>query len=162
MPYIGKTEVAFFPAEWDVPALKYAPPSPYGIFQFYISHFHGSDLELYLSIRPGRQETRQKLYEMAKAHPDVFTIGNRRLTSKYRRVFSQRLIPLSDLPNVDIPMLQSTIAEQIRQFMSNTLPKIQDLVKEMDWVWKENAPYANDGEVVGGGDEEDEDDRSCD
>lgn len=103
--YARKDEVVFIPAEWDVPALKYAPPNPYGVFQFHIRYLQDRGLMLRLSIRPGRQETRQKLYDMAKVHPEVFAIGNRKLKPEYCLVFSRQLIPLSDLLNADIPMV---------------------------------------------------------
>jgi hypothetical protein len=86
----------------------------------------------------------------------VFTLGKRKLTPEFFRVFSRQILPLSDLLNVDVAMLQTSIAERIVQFVDNDLTKIKLLTKEMAWVWEANAPYASDGEFGGGGDEEDE------
>jgi len=153
----SRNYVAFIPVEWDVPALNFAPPNSYGVFQIYIRYFEKSGLLLYLSIRPGRKETRERLYEMAKTRPDLFPNLNRKLTPKYYRLFSKRIMPTSDLKSVDLPMLKTTLLQWIDEFLRQDLPKFQELLREQDWVWAPDAPYASDGDVLETGEEEEED-----
>jgi PD-(D/E)XK nuclease superfamily len=73
---ITKTDVGFHPIEWDIRALQYCPPEQARslIFQFFL-RYETKVLTLIVSIRPGRQEVRQRLFDMALAYPALFKMA---------------------------------------------------------------------------------------
>ena len=113
------------------------------IFQFYMQ-IEAKGLTLTASIRPGRQEVRQKLFDMVQAHPKLFKTDGK-LYANYTRVYSRSLLKVKALQELDVSMLQGTIAQGFEQFLQADLPRIEEVLAAETWIWAEGAPYASEG-----------------
>jgi hypothetical protein len=142
---MAKTFIGFHPIEWDTPALQYDPPEQARavIFQFYMQ-IEAKGLTLTASIRPGRQETRKKLYSMVQAHPKVFKTDGK-LYTNFTRVYSRPLVKAKPLNELDVSMLQGTISQGFEQFLQADLPRIKEALAAETWIWADDAPYASEG-----------------
>ena len=141
---MSKNYLGFHPIEWDTPALQYDPPGKAGaiIFQFFIQ-FEAKGLTLTASIRPGRQELRQKLFEMVQSHPDTFKTD--KLYANFTRVYSRPILTTKALQEQDTSLLQAPIIQGFDNFLKKDLPNIKKVLAAEAWIWAEDAPYANAG-----------------
>lgn len=141
---MSKNYLGFHPREWDMPALQYDPPEKAGaiIFQFFIQ-IEAKGLSLTASIRPGRQEVRQKLFTMVQNDPKLFKTD--KLYANFTRVYSRSLLTAKALQEQDTFLLQAPITQAFDDFLKKDLPQIKKVLAAEAWIWAEDAPYANAG-----------------
>ena len=145
---LTKMELGFHPLSWDTSALQYYPPeqSRALIFEYYF-RYEAKGLLLVIFIRPGRQEVRQKLFDLVVAHPEIFKTEGV-LYSKFTRVYSRSFLSAKALQEVDVSTLQGTIAREFDKFLQTDFPRIQEALATEVWIWEKDAPYASEGAML--------------
>ncbi len=132
--------VAFWPHEWDSPALSVA--RGWGktgrILRFIFSN-GPDDLNLMLQLGPGDEEVRNKVLNMAHEHPDVFGAAPgslHRITSLWEKPI---LTPeqYEDAADTD---LGDEIRRHWTDFLREDLPRIDAALRGESWIWESDEP----------------------
>lgn len=134
LDHCSKSYIRFMPKEWDVQTLKGEGWMASGrmlLFEFYNLP---DRLKLNLVLGPGSQETRQKLFDMARVRAP-FKTASRALSQKWNNLYGKPFLKPSDYDDADNEQLEKEIQKHWAEFLSNDLPKIMDAIKEETWIW---------------------------
>ncbi len=136
--YSSKSEVYFGVRDWDTPALITnsggVPPGRMLLFDFW--NYPGS-LDLKLYVGPGPEETRQRLLDVARAHPDVFGVTGKP-NSRLTEIFSRPFLNQEMYEDADPGDRDEEIHRRWRLFLEEDLPRIDAALKKEAWVWESN------------------------
>ena len=87
--------------------------------------YNGSEgVIMYLSIRPGPQEIRQQLYEIAREDLSLFGMARRKLTDQFTAIYKKSILKPRDYEDIDAEELREILASKLNDFKNTDLPKI--------------------------------------
>ena len=93
---------------------------------------HDKRLVLKLIIGPGDQEYRTRLYEFCKAMPELFTLSDTTLYSKFKTVYQKGILSAKEYEDKSIEDLKPIINKRIVAFLENDYKRINDYF-EQSW-----------------------------
>lgn len=100
-------------------------------------------LDILLVIGPGKEDIRQKLFDHALQHPEVFRVNGSNLPSKYKRIFRKNLINYKGgFFNEEV--LKETIVSVYKDFKEIEYKKIVNYIK---YNYNREIPIINQEEV---------------
>jgi len=89
--------------------------------------YNGSEgVIIYLSIHPGPQKIRQKLYEIAGRDLSLFSLARRKLTDQFTAIYKKPILKPRDYEDIDTEELRDILASKLTAFKDGDLPKILD------------------------------------
>lgn len=132
----GKTKPRFAIQEWDTPALLtgsgWTRSGRILMFEFWN---YPDGLWLLLLIGPGSDETRQKLFDMVRANPDVFDTSSN-LGNKWSGIFTRTFLEQGTYSNTDHEDREREIRKHWAEFIEKDLPQIDTVLKKEQWIWQ--------------------------
>lgn len=145
--YSAKRAVGFHPVEWEVPALQFDVNGllPHRlILEFYFFFDADGSMRLALSVEPNRPDIYSKLIVMAQSNPKLFSVRSTPNAKKEptKRIYSTRILTESEVRDVDLPLIQSTIDLKFDQFMQGAYLHIKSVIAQTDWIW-DDVPHAS-------------------
>jgi hypothetical protein len=134
--HCSKSYVRFLPESWDsIPQLKagsgWTSSGRMLLFEF---ENLSNALTLRLHIGPGPDETRQKLFDVARTHQPPLKPASRTLNQQWNSVYSRSFLKAKDYEDADDEQLEKDIRKRWVEFTNNDLPKIIEVVKEEKWI----------------------------
>jgi hypothetical protein len=87
------------------------------------------EITLIMEILPGEPRLRQRVFEIAKANPDVFTAKQKELSQKFGRILRYPLCDASLLEEESPEVWQARITQGIETFIDEKLPRITETFK---------------------------------
>ena len=132
----GKNMIRMAVDDWDTPVLLQG--SGWGksgrilMFEFKNS-LAGLRLTMYIGLGP--QETRQKLFNMAHAHPEIFTV-DQTLWNKWNMILSHEWLSQEMYDDATVSERENEIREQWAKFLKEHLPRIDAVLKKEQWIWQ--------------------------
>jgi len=88
-------------------------------------------VDLYLIIGPGQQETREKLYDIAKSNLSLFNKSNRNLTKVWFTIYKKSIIKSKEYEDKGDEEIKKLLEEKIKKFKTSDLPKIENEIKKL-------------------------------
>jgi len=85
-------------------------------------------VQLRLIIGPGENAIRQRLYDFAKSHSELFKPSTQSLSARWNTIWSKRFATASDLAEQDIEAVQLKLSVAWNQFIASDLPKIRSAI----------------------------------
>ncbi len=79
---------------------------------------------IYLSIHPGPQEIRQKLYEIAREDLSLFNLAKNKLTGQFTSVYKKAILRSRDYEDKESEEVRELLEERLGKFKETDLPKI--------------------------------------
>ena len=129
----GKHYLNFGLNDWNASAL-HRGEIPDRFWLPYLTFENARDsLAVGMWIGPGDQTDREKLLDMATRHH--LTGVSRKLTSKYSRICSTRILQARDYEKSQ-EEIEILISEKWAEFMRDELPRIVKAVREEEWLWE--------------------------
>jgi hypothetical protein len=132
--YSGKTRIRFSVEGWDAPALLTADWTPSGRLLLFEFFNRPEDLQLKLMVgpsKPGKEDVRQRIFDMATANPDVFKRPHR-TDGDWGEIYSR---PFLDRRLYGTDVNEAERTEEIRrhwaEFLKDDLPRIDAALKEV-------------------------------
>jgi hypothetical protein len=137
-----KTWVRFVPESWEATPLRngqgWVPSNRMLLFEF----GNGPDrLHLKLTIGPGPQEIRERLFNMAMKHIPPFVIGKKRgasLRGKHKAVYVRDFLRQQDYEGAALEDLTPKIRKAWTRFLDRELPRFTEVIKAETWLWTES------------------------
>lgn len=134
--HCSKSYVRFLPESWDsIPQLKagsgWTPTGRMLLFEF---ENLSNALTLRLHIGPGPDETRQKLFDMARNPQPPLKPASKTLNQQWNSIYSRSFLKARDYEDADDEQLEKEIQKRWVEFTSGDLPKIIEVVKEEKWI----------------------------
>lgn len=123
----GKSKTKFSVRDWHASALRL-------LVWFEVWNYPGS-LEIKLFVGPGDEDTRQRLFEVVRENPEVFS-GASKLGSKWSNVFSRPWLKQDTYENADQVEREKEIRKCWIEFLENDLPRIDTVLKNEQWIWE--------------------------
>ena len=134
----SKSSIRFLPSDWDfIPRAGegWTSTSRIVLFEFKNSP---QGLSLYLYIGPGRQEVREKLYEMAGQDLTLFNTASRKLRPKWLAIYKKTLTRPKDYEDKDAHELRQALGQKLTKIRSSDFPRIAERLstcgREMGWL----------------------------
>lgn len=126
----SKSTIRFAPSEWEgIEMLKkgsgWTPSGRMLMFEFQNS---GSQLKVVLYIGPGPEETRQRIFEIARGNRPM-SPQSVALNPRYNSIYRHKLIGRVD-EELPVDEVKETLERAWREFRSNDLAKIARIVSE--------------------------------
>jgi hypothetical protein len=133
--HCSKSYVRFLPESWDsIPQLKagsgWTSTGRMLLFEF---ENLSNALTLRLHIGPGPDETRQKLFDMARTHQPLRP-ASKTLNQQWNSIYSKSFLRAKDYEDTDDEQLEKDIRKRWVEFTNGDLPKIIEAVKEEKWI----------------------------
>ena len=138
----AKDNIKFRVKEWDnAPALLTAEGwTDSGRILLFVIYNNSTSLDLHLSMGPGPEAIRQKLFDMAANH-DVF-VEPRPNTAKAIRartwpiIFTRHLLKPDAYEKLSHEEREQEMRMQWDEFLEKDLPRIDDALREEAWIWE--------------------------
>ncbi len=135
----GKTKPRFAIQEWDTSALLtgsgWTKSGRILMFEFWN---YPDGLWLSLLVGPGSDETRQKLFNMVRANPDVFDISSN-LGNKWTGILTRAFLEQGTYSNTDHEDREKEIRKRWAEFLEADLPRIDTVFKKEGWIWQRSS-----------------------
>ena len=130
----SKSKIRFAIPAWDTPELLSAQgwTSSGRILLFEFWNYPGS-LELKLYIGPAPNEIRTELLELARAHPDVFSVP-RRASTRWTPIFTRRDLREEDYEEATDSDREKQIRHHWSKFLDEDLPRMDAVLREDEWI----------------------------
>ncbi len=130
-----KGEVRFALRAWkQIPELcrgqGWTPSGQLLLFEF---RNYPNRLSLALVIGPGNQEVRQRLFDEAKTHPQIFPECSKALYTKWTQIMSKTFLSKEDLAEADFDELCAEIRKRWAAFIEGDYPLIRDAIAKIDF-----------------------------
>ena len=81
-----------------------------------------------LEIMPGNQEHREKIFNFAKAHPELFNPGSTTLYPKYSQIYRRDLVTADQFANQYFSVAENALNANYRKLVSSDLRKLDGAV----------------------------------
>lgn len=140
LDHCTKTAVRCLPATWDTPVLQQGQGwTPTG--RMLLLEFGNSSerLSLKMYIGPGPQAIRERLFELALAHPQLFNNAKRRgasLSGSYKTIFVQDFLRARDFEGATLDDLTPKVQQLWAEFVKNRLVEITAVLQSAAWLWE--------------------------
>jgi len=92
-------------------------------------------LDLYLSICPGDEETRTRLFNTARDNPTVFQNSSDSLEGE-TPIFLRTILEPEFHEDATDAEREAEIRKNWADFLENDLPRIDDALKQERWIWE--------------------------
>ncbi len=93
-------------------------------------------LKLKLLIGPGPDETRQRLFDMARNKPSPFSATSKSLNVKWNTIFVRSFLASKSYEDTGIDELATEIRKHWVKFVENDLPSIETALRAEQWIWE--------------------------
>jgi hypothetical protein len=95
-------------------------------------------IEIKLFVGPGSEEIRQKLFDMARAHPDVFETPHSLQAggSPFYQIFSRQLLEQRMYEDATDLELETELRGRWAEFLREDLSRIDAVLKQEEWIWE--------------------------
>ena len=143
MDYSSKSEVYFGVEAWDTPALltNSGGTSSGRMLLFYLWNYPGSpdwnypgSLDFKLYIAPGPEETRRRLLDMARTHPDIFRVTGTP-SSRWTAIYSRPFLNQEMYEEADPVDRDEEIRKRWEKFLKD-LRCIEEALRKETWIWE--------------------------
>jgi hypothetical protein len=132
----GKNLIRFVVRDWDTPALLtssgWTRSGRILLFEFWNND---DNLTLSLVVGPGPEETRQRLFSVARAHPDTFD-EPWKATGAWYVIYIYEFLDGEMYEDADRIDREKQIRERWAGFLNEDLPRIDAALKEELWIWE--------------------------
>lgn len=130
----SKSKIRFAVPAWDTPELLSAQgwTSSGRILLFEFQNYPES-LELKLYIGPAPSEIRTELLDLARAHPDVFSVP-RRPSTRWTPIFTRRYLREEDFEDATDSDREKQIRHHWTKFLDEDLPRMDAVLREDEWI----------------------------
>jgi hypothetical protein len=137
LDHSSKSYIRFAPTAWDTPLLLQGQGWTRSgkIMLFEIGNF-ADRLGIYLIIGPGPEETRRKLFDLAKENRQVFTPAFIALGKSYNTIFKRSFLTPKSYESASIADLEAEIRKKWNSFLEHDLPEIMDFFAKQTWIWE--------------------------
>lgn len=128
----SKSYIRFIPKEFD----DFIPPV--GVWDkskrmLLFDTYNGPQgVIMYLSIRPGPKEIRQKLYEIARENLSLFNLAKNKLTGQFTSIYRKSILSAKDHEDKEIEEIGKQMEERFRKFKETDLPKLVAQIIKFD------------------------------
>lgn len=100
------------------------------LFEFYNAE---KKLDLNLLIGPGQEIIREKLFNIAKSNPDIFSVvGKRKLAKLHSQIFKKKILKLKDYDENEFENIKLIIEQKFKKLLSEDVPKIENELKKFN------------------------------
>jgi len=147
LDHATKTYVRCCPEAWDAPLLRQgAGWTPTGRMLLLEFSNRTDRLLLRLYIGPGPQPLRERLYNLALAHPPVFNVSKRggSVQGSYKTIYGQDFLRAGDYEGATLDELTAKVQQKWDGFVGGRLGEITAVLRSADWLW-EDAPGSTSG-----------------
>lgn len=141
LDWTRKDNIKFVVKEWDTPALLTAEgwTDSRRILMF-VFHNERDSLYLELSVGPGPEKVRKKLFEMAANH-EVFAAPRNRSDKAIRarswpKIFTRHFLKHEAYEKLNQEEREQEIRGRWAEFLQADLPRIDAALKEEPWIWE--------------------------
>lgn len=94
-------------------------------------------LALYLVIGPGPEETRRRLFELAKEQSQIFTPAFTALGKNFSTIFKRSILSAKVYETASIAGLEPEIRKKWKLFYEQDLPEMMEFIEKQAWIWQE-------------------------
>ena len=131
----NKTFIRFVPVSWDRPELQvaqgYTKTGRLLLFEFFnSSQWNPNSLGLKLTLGPGDENVRRKIYEAAAKAGSPFQPDPKGLAGKWVKLFWKEILHPDPYDDLDFEGIQSRVQEEWSAFKSNELPLINNVIDQ--------------------------------
>ena len=142
-----KSVVRFTIQEWDVPVLRegkgWTPSGRILIFEF---KNEVNSLNLCLTLGPGPQGIRQRLFDMAlKQSP--FKPARKTLNKLWNFIYQRSFLRAESYEEASDEEIKAEIGKHWDAFLQNDLPMLNAALKAQQWIWQTTDSVAPTNEV---------------
>lgn len=132
----NKSFIRFHPASWGRPELKvgrgWTRSGMILLFEFWnSSQWNPDSLALRLTLGPGDEDVRRRIYEAAAEAGSPFIEDHRGLSTRYLKLFWKDLLSTADYQDADLETLQSRVQDAWSGFKSSELPRIREVIDQV-------------------------------
>lgn len=103
-------------------------------FLYFVFENTPDALILWMQIGPGDQDYRRRLFDFSAAHKQLFNQQQRRLNTKYHRIFSRTFLTAADYEESGIQELEDKIRRCWEQFLRQDFSAVEKVISEADWT----------------------------
>ena len=89
---------------------------------------YDNNLFIKLTIGPGNDETRNKLYQIANNNKSIFNKANRKLGKKWSTIYKKILLTKNDFEENDTQSLLDIVEIRFNKFINNNLDKLEETI----------------------------------
>jgi len=105
------------------------------MFEFWINV---DNRTLGLVVGPGPDETRQKLFSMARAHPGTFDDPWKAVGAWYV-IYSNEFLNREMYEEASASDREEEIRRKWSEFVQDDLPRINDEIRQTGWIWGQDG-----------------------
>lgn len=137
LDHSSKVLIRFGLREWETPALLQGKgwTRSNRIMLFEFRNVPGQ-LKLSLIIGPGENEIREKLHRLVNNNKPPFNPPFKNLGKHFHTIFNKNLLTSKSYEDANITELEAEIQQKWSQFLKHDLPKIREVLRKSDWIWK--------------------------
>lgn len=85
-------------------------------------------VKLRVEIGPGDQRLRQKMFNLAKERGDLFSVGGRKLSPEYCRIYGMELVKITEFATANYDIVENSLKANWARFVAEELPKLEKSV----------------------------------
>jgi hypothetical protein len=128
----GKTYIRFLPATWDLPGLRQGSGwTKSGRLLLYEFANTTDYLRLKLTIGPGNEETRQRLFSLASSPP--LKPAFKELGKSWATIFTLTFLNRKDYEDSEPGQIEAKIDTTWQHFLQHEHPKIREIIEAENW-----------------------------
>jgi len=134
-----KTEVRFFPKALEGAYMleKTGDWTSTNRILLFIIHNYTNSLKVGLFICPGKQEIREKLFEIVQKDDELFNPSRSQLTKRHLTIYKLQLLTGNELIRAaSMEDVEDKILQKWQHFLNNDLPNLIKVFQEQDWIWE--------------------------
>jgi len=133
-----KSYIQFIPRAWDSPRLKRGNGWTRSgrILMLQFNNFQQS-LKLVIVLGPGPDADRESLFEEISQNEPPFKRSLKALGKFWSTVYTRNFLSKSSCQNKSTEELHAEIMQRWQDFIQNELPKFNQFMKKITWIWEE-------------------------
>ncbi len=133
----SKSYIRFVPEEWDTPRLREGQGRTQSgrILMFEFGNMP-EGLRLRLTIGPGPEPTRRKLFERARSASPVLRPASRELGRSWSTIWVRTFLNRKDCEEGSLDDAEKKIGEVWGLFVERDLPKLLEALRAERWIWE--------------------------
>ena len=123
--------ITFVPASWEHhPFIRPDNSKSEAIVWMWV-YAETDRIKFALEIMPGSQEHREKIFNYAKAHPELFNPGSNTLYPKYSQIYRKELVTFDQFANIEFSVAENALNTNWSQFVNADLASLEKSIFDL-------------------------------
>lgn len=137
LDHCSKSYIRFAPIVWDTPLLLQGQGwTRSGRILLFEINNSVDRLGIYLIIGPGPEETRRRLFDLARNNRQVFSPAFNAIGKSYNTIFKRSILTQKSYEAASFADLEPEIRKKWNLFLEHDLPEIIGFFAEQQWIWE--------------------------